>query len=103
MKASQKALFEFLSKMKGDAAKKSEFLRVFIQIFEENGRNDLVTIPLMKTIETLLGSDYLSEPELVPEMLQLHALCVAECNKCKGIAKLTAGVSVFSNMLGFTD
>lgn len=57
----------------------------------------------MKTIETLLASDYLSEPELIPQMAEIHALCVAECNKCKNIGKLTAGVGVFANMLSFED
>jgi len=30
----------------------------------------------MKTIEILLQSDYLSDVELAPELLQIHALCV---------------------------
>lgn len=103
MKASQKSLFEFLSKMSGKPEEKKMFLKIFIKIFEENSKNDLVTVPLLKTIETLLGSDYLSEPELVDVMLELHALSVVECNKCKSIAKLTAAVSVFANMLNFQD
>lgn len=103
MKASQKSLFEFLSKMSGKPEEKKTFLKIFIKIFEENSKNDLVTIPLLKTIETLLGSDYLSDPELVSVMLELHALSVVECNKCKSISKLTAAVSVFANMLNFQD
>lgn len=103
MKASQKALFEHLSAMKSDSVQKRAFLGIFIEILQENPKNDLVSIPLMKTVETLLGSDYLSGEELVPELMQVHALCVAECNKCKNIAKLTAGVGVFSNMLGYKD
>ena len=78
-------------------------MRIFIEILHENSRNDLVSIPLMKTIETLLGSDYLSSNDVVPELLEIHALSVAECTKCKNIAKLTAGVGVFSNMLGYQD
>ena len=56
----------------------------------------------MKTIEILLASDYLSEPELVVDLVEIHALCVAECNKSKSITKLLAGVGVFANMLTFT-
>merc|ERR1712147_188115 len=36
-------------------------------------------------------------------MMEIHALCVAECNKCKVIGKLTAGVGVFANLLTFQD
>jgi len=103
MKASQKALFEHLSKLKGDHVKKSKFLKIFIKIMETSTRQDLVTIPIMKTLETLLASDYLSEPELAKDMLELHTLCVIECNKCKVIGKLVAGVGVFANMLTFAD
>jgi tubulin-specific chaperone D len=103
MKASQKSLFEYLSKMNGKPEEKRAFVRILIKIFEESQKNDLFTIPLMKTIETLLGSDYLSDPELVPEMLEIHAMCVVECNKCKAIAKLVAGVGVFANMLNYQD
>ena len=61
LKASQKALFQYLSGMKGNSGLKSEFLRKLITIFEQNLKDDRVTIPLMKTIEILLESGYLSE------------------------------------------
>lgn len=57
----------------------------------------------MKTLEILLASDYLSEVSLAGEMLQIHAMCVAECNKSKVITKLLASIGVFANMLTFQD
>jgi len=54
-------LFQYLSGMKGNSGLKSEFLRKLITIFEQNLKDDRVTIPLMKTIEILLESGYLSE------------------------------------------
>jgi len=53
----------------------------------------------MKTIETLLSSDYLGDVGLAQEFCELHALCVKECNKSKNIVKLMASIGVFSNML----
>lgn len=47
---------------------KKAFMRKLIQIFNENLRDDRVTIPLMKTIELILNSDYLSDDELVDEL-----------------------------------
>ena len=66
-------------------------------------KDERVTIPLMKTIEMLLESDYLSEDELCPQLKQIHALTVKECNKSKNIVKLMGSVGVFTNMLSFKD
>ena len=89
--------------MKGNVALKSEFLRKLITIFEQNLKDDRVTIPLMKTIEILLESGYLSEQGLSNDILALHAICVQECNKSKVIVKLMAAIGVFANMLTFPD
>lgn len=51
-------------------------MRKLIQIFEDNLKDERVTIPLMKTIEMLLTSDYLSDPELVEELKIIHSLTV---------------------------
>jgi len=60
-----------------------------------------VTIPLMKTIDVLLQSDYLANEALAPHLMSLHALCVQECNKSKNIVKLIAAIGVFSGMLTY--
>jgi hypothetical protein len=57
----------------------------------------------MKTIELLLTSDYLSEPELVEELKEIHGLCVQENNKSKNIVKLMSSAGVFSGMLAYQD
>lgn len=57
----------------------------------------------MKTIEMLLSADYLSEAELQPEILEVHRVSVAECNKSKNIVKLIAGVGLFSGLLSLED
>ena len=101
LKASQKTLFKYLSDMKGNAGKKTIFVNKLVTIFEENLKDERVTIPLMKTIEMLLESDYLSENELCPELMKVHALTVSECNKSKNIVKLMDSVGVFTNMLSY--
>jgi hypothetical protein len=40
--------------------KKKLFLSKLISIFESGAKEDRITVPLMKTIEMLLTSDYLS-------------------------------------------
>lgn len=82
---------------------KKAFMRKLIQIFNENLRDDRVTIPLMKTIELILNSDYLSDDELVDELKQIHALTVQENNKSKNIVKLMSSAGVFTGMLAYND
>lgn len=70
LKASSNSLFEYLSAMNKQEDKeqgiqsKKGFLGKLITIQEQNLRDERVTVPLMKTIELLLTSDYLSEPSL---------------------------------------
>jgi len=103
LKASQKALFTYLSAMKGDLKSLSMFMVKLQKIFEANLKDDRVTIPLMKTIEMLLSSDYFSNKALAKDFIGLHTLCVSECSKSKAIVKLMAAVGVFSNMLLLED
>ena len=98
LKASSNSLFEYLSSMKNPAHKK-RFLGKLIQIFEMNLKDERVTVPLMKTIEMLLSSDYLSEADLLEELYQIHAVTVKECNKSKNIVKLMSSAGVFAGML----
>lgn len=55
---------------------KKNFMKKIIHIFQENLKDERVTIPLMKTVELLLTSDYLSEQELVEELKHFHTLTV---------------------------
>lgn len=68
-----------------------------------NLKDERVTVPLMKTIEMLLSSDYLFEADLLDELYQIHAVTVKECNKSKNIVKLMSSAGVFSGMLIQTD
>jgi hypothetical protein len=102
LKASSNSLFEYLSGMK-DPMLKKRFLGKLIKIFEMNLKDERVTVPLMKTIEMLLSSDYLSEADLLDELYQIHAATVKECNKSKNIVKLMSSAGVFAGMLIQTD
>lgn len=57
----------------------------------------------MKTIENLLGTDYLTDDELQEDLVEIHRLTVAECNKSKNIHKLIAGIGVFSGLMNSTN
>merc|ERR1712224_756740 len=57
----------------------------------------------MKTIENLLTTDYLSDDAVQVDILEIHRLSVAECNKSKNIVKLMAAVGVFAGMLNSSN
>ena len=61
---------------KSNREHKSSFLKKIIAIYELSLRDERVTIPLMKTIEMLLNSDYLSDEGLDEDFLRIHALSV---------------------------
>lgn len=101
-----------MSKFKGEdgkidkeagIAQKKKFIKKFCIIMETCKKQDRVTIPLMKTLEMLLTSDYLADDEVQDDILELHKLCVAECSKSKNIVKLIASVGVFAGLLGSSN
>lgn len=53
--------------MKGDTKQLSAFMGKLQVIFSKNQKDDRVTIPLMKTIEMLLSSDYFSDNALAKD------------------------------------
>lgn len=107
LKASSNSIFEHLSEMAkeadGGVAHKQEFLKKLIKLFDDHLKDERVTVPLMKTLEMLMTSDYLSDEALSPQMYEIHALTVKECNKSKNIAKLTSAVGLFSSFLSFQE
>jgi hypothetical protein len=76
LKASQNSLFEYLSQMakvfdeqgKPDQEaiikKKHIFIQKLIHLYTSNAKIDRITVPLMKTVENMLTTDYLSEEPL---------------------------------------
>jgi hypothetical protein len=79
--------------------KKRKFLLKIITLFEQNLKDERVTVPLMKTIEMLLSSDYLSDANLLEEFHMIHAITVKEYQKSKNIVKLMSAAGVFAGML----
>lgn len=82
---------------------KKLFISKLNSIFTACAKQDRVTVPLMKTIENLLSTDYLTDEEVQVDILEIHRISVAECNKSKNIVKLMAGVGVFAGMLNSSN
>eukprot|EP00349_Pseudokeronopsis_sp_Brazil_P004570 CAMPEP_0202970332 /NCGR_PEP_ID=MMETSP1396-20130829/16289_1 /ASSEMBLY_ACC=CAM_ASM_000872 /TAXON_ID= /ORGANISM="Pseudokeronopsis sp., Strain Brazil" /LENGTH=237 /DNA_ID=CAMNT_0049698747 /DNA_START=433 /DNA_END=1142 /DNA_ORIENTATION=+ len=107
LKASSHTLFEYLSVMSdgGEASvnRKRSFLGRLIGLYHSSLKDERVTVPLMKTVEMLLTSEYISEPQLGPQLHDLHSLTVQECQKSKNIPKLTSACGVHAGLLQAGD
>jgi hypothetical protein len=105
LKASSNSLFAYLSDLSKNKetslSQKKRFLNLVNTLFERNLRDERVTVPLMKTIEMLLTSDYLTEEALIDYLLKIHSLTVQECNKSKNMVKLMSSAGVFGGMLAY--
>jgi tubulin-specific chaperone D len=91
VKCSLDVLVKYISalKEKGDEVElKRKFLILFNDIFEENLKEERITVPLMKTMESLLRTNYFSMDELNEQFIQTHSLCSKEISKTKNILKL---------------
>ena len=55
----------------------------------------------MKTLETIINSNYISEPELEEEMVQIHRFTVKENQGSKNIIKTLSVIGVHSALLNY--
>jgi hypothetical protein len=55
----------------------------------------------MKTLETIINSNYISEPELKEEMTQIHRFTVKENQGSKNIIKTLSAIGVHSALLNY--
>lgn len=84
LKSSLDVLIKHLSNLKGksnELENKSQFMKMFNQIFNDNLKVERITVPLMKTMESLLRTTYLSHEELDEDFFKLHELWVKEVSK----------------------
>lgn len=106
-KASLDALVKYLSNLNGkenEIEKKEEFLNKFNEIFEENLKNERVTMPLMKTLESLLRTTYFHNENINQEIfLKTHSLCAEENTKSRNITKLVICAGILGELLEFKD
>lgn len=104
VKSSLDVLIKYIANLKGqenEISKKKEFLTLFNDIFEENLKEERITVPLMKTMESLLRTTYFTTPELSDELLRMHGLCAKEVTKTKNIMKLITCAGILGELLEF--
>ena len=106
VKSSLDILIKYISSLKGkedEAIKKQEFLKSFNDIFEENLKNERITVPLMKTLESLLRTTYFAETDLGEQLIRMQELCAQEILRTKNITKLVTCAGILGELLEFSE
>ncbi|KAG8507545.1 Tubulin-specific chaperone D [Galemys pyrenaicus] len=101
---STQSLLEFARGLQGDAPALDGFAGTLLQVFEDNLRNDRVSVPLLKTLDQMLANgcfDTFTAAEDHPFCVKLLALCKAGLKKSRDVQKLRSGVAVFCGMVQF--
>jgi len=104
VKSSLDALTKHISHFNGkdnEIEKKKQFLKVFNSIFEDNLKEERIIVPLMKTMESLLRTNYFSEPSLGEELVKMHGLSFKEVQKTRNIIKLISCAGIMGELMEF--
>lgn len=101
---SSQSLFDYLRTIQTDEQPLKEFCDLLLQLFQDNRRNDRVSIPLLKMLDQMLANgcfEMFTEEENHPFALELLSLCKEEIKKSKDIPKLRSSIAVFCGMIQF--
>ncbi|XP_058140952.1 tubulin-specific chaperone D isoform X2 [Dasypus novemcinctus] len=104
VRASTQSLFEYTRRIQDDPRAMAAFSGCLLQVFQDNLRNDRVSVPLLKTLDQMLAHgcfDVFTTEENHPFSLKLLALCKEEIKKSKDVQKLRSSVAVFCGMIQF--
>ncbi|CAI2368352.1 unnamed protein product [Moneuplotes crassus] len=106
VKNSLEVLIKFISEMKGtdtEVEKKNRFLNYFNDIFEENLKEERITVPLMKTLESLIRTTYFEGHEYSEQFARMHSLIQKENFKSKNIPKLITCAGILGELVQFDE
>ncbi|XP_029456142.1 tubulin-specific chaperone D isoform X2 [Rhinatrema bivittatum] len=104
VKYSAQNLFEYVRKIQADAEHMNSLSTTLLKLFQDNLRNDRVSIPLLKMLDQMLANgcfDVFTTEENHPFALELLSLCKEEIKKSKDVQKLLSSIAVFCGMIQF--
>ena len=97
VRQSSLSLFNELGSMK--SGELTEFGQRFIKLFGKYQKVDRITLPILKCLDQLLISNWLSPILATDFAFQLFTLVKTEITKCGEPNKLVSSVDVFCNLL----
>ncbi|KFW79471.1 Tubulin-specific chaperone D, partial [Manacus vitellinus] len=104
LRYSAQSLFDYMKKIQGDPSALESFCETLLKVFEDNLRNDRVSVPLLTMLDQLLANgcfDTFTEQENHPFPVKLFTLCKEEIKRSKDIRKLRSSIGVFCGLIQF--
>ncbi|NXD41875.1 TBCD protein, partial [Copsychus sechellarum] len=104
LRYSAQSLFDYMKKIQSDPSALGSFCETLLQVFEDNLRNDRVSVPLLTMLDQMLANgcfDMFTEQENHPFPVKLFTLCKEEIRRSKDIRKLRSSIGVFCGLIQF--
>ncbi|NXD20356.1 TBCD protein, partial [Spelaeornis formosus] len=104
LRYSAQSLFGYMKKIQNDASALESFCETLLKVFEDNLRNDRVSVPLLTMLDQMLANgcfDMFTEQENHPFPVKLFTLCKEEIKRSKDIRKLRSSIGVFCGLIQF--
>uniref|UniRef100_H0ZB90 Tubulin-specific chaperone D n=1 Tax=Taeniopygia guttata TaxID=59729 RepID=H0ZB90_TAEGU len=104
LRYSAQSLFDYMKKIQSDPSALESFCETLLKVFEDNLRNDRVSVPLLTMLDQMLANgcfDMFTEQENHPFPVKLFALCKEEIKRSKDIRKLRSSIGVFCGLIQF--
>ncbi|XP_075297320.1 tubulin-specific chaperone D isoform X1 [Opisthocomus hoazin] len=104
LRYSAQSLFDYMKKIQHDASAMESFCETLLKVFEDNLRNDRVSVPLLTMLDQMLANgsfDIFTMQENHPFSVRLLTLCKEEIRRAKDIRKLRSSIGVFCGLIQF--
>uniref|UniRef100_A0A8C8BKL5 Tubulin-specific chaperone D n=1 Tax=Otus sunia TaxID=257818 RepID=A0A8C8BKL5_9STRI len=104
LRYSAQSLFDYMKKIQNDSSAMESFCETLLKVFEDNLRNDRVSVPLLTMLDQMLANgcfDIFTMQENHPFSVKLFTLCKEEIKRSKDIRKLRSSIGVFCGLIQF--
>uniref|UniRef100_A0A8C3CHK3 Tubulin-specific chaperone D n=1 Tax=Cairina moschata TaxID=8855 RepID=A0A8C3CHK3_CAIMO len=98
-KYSAQSLFEYMKKIQNDSSEMESFCETLLKVFEDNLRNDRVSVPLLTMLDQMLANgcfDIFTMQGNHPFPVKLFNLCKEEIKRSKDVRKLRSKSNLLS-------
>uniref|UniRef100_A0A8D2ML80 Tubulin-specific chaperone D n=1 Tax=Zonotrichia albicollis TaxID=44394 RepID=A0A8D2ML80_ZONAL len=101
LRYSAQSLFDHMKKIQSDPSALGSFCETLLKVFEDNLRNDRVSVPLLTMLDQMLANGCFDMFTDHPFPLKLFTLCKEEIKRSKDIRKLRSSIGVFCGLIQF--
>ncbi|OXB81175.1 UNVERIFIED_CONTAM: hypothetical protein H355_005105, partial [Colinus virginianus] len=104
LRYSAQSLFDYMKKIQNDSGAMEGFCETLLKVFEDNLRNDRVSVPLLTMLDQMLANgcfEIFTMQGNHPFPVKLLHLCKEEIKGSKDIRKLRCSIGVFCGLIQF--